>query len=57
MNTLHLYKRAVALFPRTPYTDPNAVRALRRGWIRAVSCLRSVEPSKWVVDNKVQRSV
>lgn len=28
--------RATVLFPLAPYLDPAAVRAARRGWIRAV---------------------
>jgi len=51
-----LIRRAVVLFPRTDYTDPEAVRHARRNLLRSVVMLRcSPGGSKWILDQKVAR--
>jgi hypothetical protein len=49
-----LIKRAVVLFPRTEYTDTDAVRHARRKWLESVQFLRSpVSGSLWILDTKI----
>lgn len=50
---MQLLKRAVVLFPRTDYLDPQAVRHARKRWVESVACLR--QQGKWILDRKVER--
>lgn len=43
--TYSLARQAVALFPRTSYTDRKSVNALRRGWVRGIAYLGD----KWIL--------
>ena len=46
-----LIRRAVILFPLKQYTDPAAVRHVRRQWLRTVHMLRSAPGgSRWILD-------
>lgn len=55
MTTIQLMRRAVALFPRMPYTADSAVRHARRGHIAAVRYLRDREKSIYILDKHVER--
>jgi len=55
MNEMKLIRRAILLFPRTEYTDPQQVRHVRRQWLHKVAWLRSASARGWVMDNKVGR--
>ena len=50
-----LARRAVALFPQTSYSDPEAVRHARRKWFASVLYLRDREVSRYHMDHRVQR--
>jgi hypothetical protein len=53
---MQLLKRAVRIFPRTAYTDHEAVRHARKSWLRSVMYLRCTsDQSKWVLDQRVSR--
>lgn len=51
--TKALLRRAVVLYPRTPYTSASAVRHARRQWIKSVGYLGE----KWILARPVQRRV
>lgn len=56
MSQQQLLRRAVALFPRTDYTNPAAVRHARRQWLRSVVMLRCAPGgSRWILDQRVTR--
>lgn len=46
-----MMRQAVRLFPRTTYTNANAVRHARRQWMRAMAILGD----KWILANPVER--
>lgn len=55
MSQMQLIRRAVALFPKTDYTDVGAVRHARRKWLQCVTLLRCRPESAWILDRKVPR--
>jgi hypothetical protein len=55
MSQIQLLKRAVRLFPRTAYTDPQAALYARRQWLKSVAYLRGESQTGWVIDKRVER--
>lgn len=56
MTHMQMIKQAVRLFPRTDYTDAQAVRHARREWINSVILLRCrPEGSRWILDQPIAR--